>query len=125
MKGSTMKPGIINATKGAEFIILITNNIVNRTNAGSNLRKLDKIQKAYGTEIIRSIANNDVAKLYKMYKSANKYKGLSDYLTLSEIETIKEKFANGDALTPKVINVISKLYGGIGLHQVINHFNKS
>ena len=123
MKGDSMKPGITNANKGADFIYFVQNKMTNRINALSQLRKLDRLQKSYGIEIVEKITSGDTLKLFKMYSKVKKIKNLQDYLTASEIQLVSEKFKNGDILPTRVQSVISKLYGALGLEQIVNHFN--
>ena len=123
MKGDSMKPGITNANKGADFIYFVQNKMTNRINASSQLRKLDRLQKSYGIEIVEKITSGDTLKLFKMYSKVKKIKNLQDYLTASEIQLVSEKFKNGDILPTRVQSVISKLYGALGLEQIVNHFN--
>lgn len=122
MKGESMKPGITNAMKGSNLISVIKKGITNRTNAGTNLRVLDKLQKSYGQEVISKITNGDPNKLFLMYRTAKSSSHLPNYLTQNDIETISENFSNGANITPKATNVLTKLYGGIALEQVVNHF---
>jgi hypothetical protein len=122
MSGSNMKPGIINANKGASLIYAIKNGIINRTVAGNNLRLLDRLQKAYGQYVLNSITNGDSNKLFSIYSSAKENTTLSNYLTQYDIETIREDFPNAESITLKARNVLIKLLGGIALEQVINHF---
>lgn len=122
MSGSNMKPGIINANKGSSLIYAIKNGIINRAAAGSNLRLLDRLQKAYGQYALNNITNKDSNKLFAIYSSAKKSKTLSNYLTQNDIETISENFPNTESITIKAKNVLIKLLGGIVVEQVINHF---
>ncbi|TWO31500.1 hypothetical protein E1J38_013325 [Seonamhaeicola sediminis] len=123
LKKKSMKPGFINAKKGADLILFIRNSWCTRNNAISQLRKLDKLQKSYGIEVTSAISNNDPNVIYEMYKATNNFQNFEDYLTPNEIETIKEKFDSPEALSQRVIGVTSKLYGGLALEQVINHIN--
>lgn len=122
MSGSNMKPGIINATRGANFIYAMKNSIINRTVAGNNLRLLDKLQKAYGQYVINNNTGDDNNKLFTIYSAAKKSPNLPNYLTLNDIEIISEDFLTPESITIKARNVLIKLLGGIALEQVINHF---
>ncbi|SDS17851.1 DNA-sulfur modification-associated [Polaribacter sp. KT25b] len=125
MKNKSMKPGLINAKKGADLILFIQNRWTNRKNtSGGNLRKLDKIQKSYGIEILSSIAKDDQGTLFKMYTQTKDFKEFDKYLTPNEIETIKEKFDSQELLSPRAIAVLGKFYGGLALEQIINHISK-
>lgn len=122
MTGSSMKPGIINASKGSNLIFVIKNAIINRTVAGGNLRLLDRLQKAYGQYVVNNLINGDNNKLFSVYTSAKESDHLYNYITNNDIDTLNEHFPDGEHITPKVKNVIIKLLGGIALEQVVNHF---
>lgn len=122
MNGDNMKPGITNATKGSNLISAIKNGITNRTTAGNNLRLLDRLQKAYGQDIISRITNGENNKLFLVYSFAKGSTNLTNYLTQNDIETIKEDFPTAESVTLKAKNVLIKLFGGIALEQVVNHF---
>lgn len=122
LKGESMKPGLTNAMKGANLISLVQKEISNRTNAGSNLNIVNRLQKSYGQVVEQEITKNDPKKLYKMYRTAKNAENLHFYLTHNEIETLNEDFLTAETITPKAKNVIIKLYGGLALEQVINHF---
>ncbi|MCJ8498343.1 hypothetical protein MVI27_08725 [Chryseobacterium salipaludis] len=122
MKGDSMKPGLANATKGSQLIIVVRKNIFNRTVGTSYYRLLDKLQKSYGQEIFGRIANGDSNLIFQLYSIAKDYADLDNYLNSKDIETITEIFDSGDQLTPKVHSVLVKLLGGIALEQVVKHF---
>lgn len=122
MKGETMKPGIANATKGANLISLIQKGILNRTNAVANLRVIDSLQKSYGQEVMARITADDSNKLFLIYEEARDADNLHNYLTQNDIDTISEDFENLDSITLKAKNVLIKLLGGMALEQVIIHF---
>jgi len=122
MNGDNMKPGITNATKGSNLISAIKNGITNRTTAGNNLRLLDRLQKAYGQDVVNKITNGDNSKFFLIYLSSKESDALTNYLTQNDIETISEEFPNPDSITAKAKNVLIKLFGGIALEQVVNHF---
>lgn len=122
MKGESMKPGITNAMKGANLLSIIQKKITNRHTAGSNLNIVNRLQKAYGQEIELKITNYDPQKLFMMYEVAKNGSDLDRYLTQAEVDTLQENFLSADNVTLKAKNVIIKLFGGIALEQVVNHF---
>ena len=125
MKNKSMKPGLINAKKGADLILFIQNKWTNRKNTtGGNLRKLDKIQKSYGIEILSHIAKDDQGVLFKLYTKTKGFTAFDKYLTTNEIEIINEKFDSAESLSPRVIAILGKFYGALALEQVINHISK-
>ncbi|MBH1960122.1 MAG: hypothetical protein I8H68_08425 [Flavobacteriia bacterium] len=124
MKGDSMKPGLTNASKGANLIHLVKNNIYNRTVGDSNFRILDRLQKSYGQYILEKITSGDQARVYTIYLAAKDRDDLEKYLTSKDIETISEVFETGDQLTVKVQSIIVKLLGGITLEEVVKHFNQ-
>jgi len=124
MKGKNMSPGITNALKGADLIFFVKEGITDRITGASHLRRLDRLQKAYGVEIVNQYSKEDKTIIYKMYKFANKHKKLASYLNSNEISTISENFPSANVLTPKAENAVSKFFGALGLEQIISHFNK-
>ncbi|SKB62684.1 DNA-sulfur modification-associated [Parapedobacter luteus] len=124
MKGDTMKPGIVNANKGADFLYLLRNKMTDRTNAQSQIRKLERIQKSYALEILNKLERDDSQKRLKMYLALQKFPDKQLYLSPSEISAIEEKFDSGDLLTPKHRNIIGKAFGAIALTQVIDYYNQ-
>jgi|GEM_PF-5574189 len=122
VSGLNMKPGIINANRGASLIYAIKNGLINRSVASSNLRLLDRLQKAYGQHVVNNLINGDDNKLFAIYSAAKVNPNLSNYLTQNDIETICEDFLNPEDITPKARNVLTKLLGGIAVEQVIDHF---
>lgn len=121
MKNNSMKPGLINAKKGADLILFIQNGWSNRDNTFGQLRNLDKIQKSYGIEVISQIAKDDQGVLFRMYEKTKDFDSFEKYLTPNEIETIKEKFDLPELISERAKAVLSKFYGGLALEQVINH----
>ncbi|WP_400260890.1 hypothetical protein ACFX5U_12470 [Sphingobacterium sp. SG20118] len=122
LKGESMKPGLTNALKGANLISIIQKGVTNRTSAGANLTTINKLQKSYGQAIEEKLTNYNPQKLFKMYQVAQNGENLDFYITQGEIDTLKENFTSPENITLKAKNVIIKLYGGIALEQVVNHF---
>jgi hypothetical protein len=121
MKNNSMKPGIINAKKGADLILFIQNGWSNRESNSIQLRSLDKIQKSYGIEVMSRIANDNQAILFKMYKQTQDFDSFEKYLTPKEIEIIQENFDSAELISERAKAVLSKFYGGLALEQVIIH----
>jgi hypothetical protein len=121
MKNNSMKPGIINAKKGADLILFIQNGWSNRENNSIPKRSLDKIQKSYGIEVISKIANDNQGILFRMYEKTKDFDSFEKFLTPKEIEIIQENFDSAELITERAKAVLSKFYGGLALEQVIMH----